>query len=150
VVERLDRLARDLMIQENIIASLQKGGFELQSAHEPDLCSDDPTRVAFRQMAGVFAQWEKAMIVRKLKAARQRKKLATGRCEGRKPYGHRPGEREVLDRIQSRRESGAGWTEIAAELNSEGMKTRSGGSWFASTVCNLFSRRRLKADCEVV
>jgi hypothetical protein len=38
-------------------------------------------------MLGAEAQFEKAMIVSKLKAARVRKRRATGRCEGRKPYG---------------------------------------------------------------
>src|SRR4051812_28667115 len=37
VIERLDRLARDLMIQETIIADLRKHGFELVSVVEPDL-----------------------------------------------------------------------------------------------------------------
>jgi hypothetical protein len=42
------------------------------------------------------AQFEKAVIVSKLKAARVRKRRATGRCEGRKPYyGTRPGEADV-------------------------------------------------------
>jgi DNA invertase Pin-like site-specific DNA recombinase len=39
IIERLDRLARDLMVQENIIADLRKRGFELISVAEPDLCS---------------------------------------------------------------------------------------------------------------
>jgi DNA invertase Pin-like site-specific DNA recombinase len=37
IVERLDRLARDLRLQETIIADLRKNGFELVSAAEPDL-----------------------------------------------------------------------------------------------------------------
>src|SRR5437016_1045691 len=44
VIERLDRLARELMVQEHIIADLQKRGIELLSVHEPDLDSTDPTR----------------------------------------------------------------------------------------------------------
>jgi DNA invertase Pin-like site-specific DNA recombinase len=35
LIEKLDRLARDLMIQESIIADLQKGGFTLVSVMEP-------------------------------------------------------------------------------------------------------------------
>jgi DNA invertase Pin-like site-specific DNA recombinase len=146
VVERLDRLARDLMIQESIISSLRKGGFELQSAHEPDLSSDDPSRVAFRQMAGVFAQWEKAMIVRKLRAARQRKRQQAGRCEGRKPYGYRPGERKVLERIRALRESGATWAAVAEGLNAEGVRTRYGRRWQPQTACNLFLRGRSRSQ----
>ena len=32
IIEKLDRLARDLMVQETIIADLRKHGFELESA----------------------------------------------------------------------------------------------------------------------
>jgi hypothetical protein len=41
IVEKLDRLARDLMIQEHIIQDLGKRGIKLISVTEPDLCSDD-------------------------------------------------------------------------------------------------------------
>ena len=44
-----------------------------------------------RQIFGAIAEYEKTMIVIKLRGARQRKKARTGRCEGRKPYGHYPG-----------------------------------------------------------
>src|SRR5690349_10559244 len=43
IIEKLDRLARDLMVQETIIGDLRKSGFELVSVCEPDLCSDDPS-----------------------------------------------------------------------------------------------------------
>src|SRR5580700_10407142 len=59
IIEKLDRLARDLMVQETIIADLRKHGFEVVSVAEPDLCSDDPTRVMVRQMMGAVAQYEK-------------------------------------------------------------------------------------------
>ena len=39
-----------------------------------------------RQIAGSFAEYEKARLVAKLKAARERKRLATGKCEGRKSH----------------------------------------------------------------
>ena len=38
IIEKLDRLARDLMIQEHIIADLQRRGITLVSVAEPDLC----------------------------------------------------------------------------------------------------------------
>jgi DNA invertase Pin-like site-specific DNA recombinase len=44
VIERLDRLARDLMIQEHILQDLQRRGITLISVAEADLCSDDPIR----------------------------------------------------------------------------------------------------------
>src|SRR5262252_2694501 len=44
IIEKLDRLARDLMIQETIIGDLRKHGFELVSVAEPDLMNA-PTRI---------------------------------------------------------------------------------------------------------
>ncbi len=41
-----------------------------------------------RQIFGAISEYEKSMIVIKLRGARQRKKARTGRCEG----GHNPGE----------------------------------------------------------
>jgi DNA invertase Pin-like site-specific DNA recombinase len=38
VIEKLDRLARDLMVQETILGDMRKNGFELLSVAEPDLC----------------------------------------------------------------------------------------------------------------
>jgi hypothetical protein len=39
---------------------------------EPDLMAADPSRIVFRQMMGVFAQYDKSMIVLKLAGAGQR------------------------------------------------------------------------------
>jgi DNA invertase Pin-like site-specific DNA recombinase len=86
LVERLDRLASDLMIQESIIAEMKRHGFEIFSVAEPDLCSDDPSRTLMRQMLGAFAQYERAIIVQKIRGARQRSRAKNGRREGRKPY----------------------------------------------------------------
>jgi DNA invertase Pin-like site-specific DNA recombinase len=41
IIEKLDRLACDLMVQETIIADLRKNGFELVSAAEPDLMANE-------------------------------------------------------------------------------------------------------------
>jgi DNA invertase Pin-like site-specific DNA recombinase len=48
--------------------------------------TDDPFKVAMRQIAGVFAQLEKARLVGKLKAARDRKRATGTKIEGRKSY----------------------------------------------------------------
>jgi len=42
-----------------------------------------------RQILGAVRQFEKAMLVAKLKGARERKRAATGKCEGRKTYAER-------------------------------------------------------------
>jgi DNA invertase Pin-like site-specific DNA recombinase len=103
LVERLDRCARDLMVQESIIADFKRKGLSIVSVNEPDLCSDDPSRILMRQMLGAFFQYEKTLLVAKLKGARTRMRIATGSCEGRKAYGHRAGEAAVIERILSLR-----------------------------------------------
>jgi site-specific DNA recombinase len=134
LIERMDRIARDIVIQESILKDLIRRGFELISVSEPDLCSSDPYRSAMRQMLGVFAELDRKTIVLKLRAARNRKKAQTGRCEGRKPFGHYDGEADILSRIIATRSSGLNYEQSAKALNAEGLKTRSGGKWFPATV----------------
>src|SRR3954468_17765159 len=142
MIERLDRLARDLMIQETIIGDLRKNGFELVSVAEPDLMANDPTRILVRQMMGAVAQYEKCQIVLKLRGARLRKKAKTGRCEGRKPYGFFEGESEVMNRIKALRAEGLGYDRLAARLNSEGVPTRTGKAWHGVVINRILSGKR--------
>jgi len=138
LVESLGRLARDLMVQETILHDLKSHGFELVSVSEPDLCSDDPSRKLMRQIMGAFHEYEKQMIVVKLRGARLRMKA--GRCEGRKPFGSYPGEPETLRRIEELNASGETRTAIANILTAEGFRTRSGGEWLQPTVSKILNR----------
>ena len=140
LVESLGRLARDLMVQESILHDLKRHGFDLVSVTEPDLCSDDPSRKLMRQIMGAFHEYEKQMIVVKLRGARQRTKTKRGRCEGRKPFGHYPGESEILKRMKELSASGMTATDIAATLREEGRKTRNGGDWLQPTVSKILHR----------
>ncbi|GAI39554.1 unnamed protein product, partial [marine sediment metagenome] len=49
LIYKLDRLARDLYIQEHLIKKLELLNMKLLSIKEPDLSSKDPMRKAFRQ-----------------------------------------------------------------------------------------------------
>src|SRR5271169_6125297 len=87
LVEDASRFARDLMAQELGLGVLIKLGMKVLTANGDDLTvTDDHMKVAMRQIAGTFAQLEKARLVAKLKAARDRKKAETGKCGGRKSY----------------------------------------------------------------
>jgi DNA invertase Pin-like site-specific DNA recombinase len=142
LVEKLDRLARDLMIQATIIGELRKNSFDLISVAEPDLLQDDPSRKLMRQIFGAIAEYEKTMIVLKLRGARVRTKAKTGRCEGRKPYGYFDGEDAVIGRMKELRKAGQGFDRIAAALNSEGFKPRSGEKWCGSAVNGILTRQK--------
>ena len=132
VVEKLDRIARDQMVQESIIQSLIKNGFELVSAAsgEENLCGSDPGRKLMRTIMGAIAEYDKQMLVLKLRAAKQRKKANPGWSEGRKPFGFREGEPEIVARMMSLRAEGHNWEDISNRLNVEGLKTRSKGIGF--------------------
>lgn len=140
LIEKLDRLARDLMIQETILADMQKRGFVLISAYEPDLCSDDPSRKLMRQIMGAVAEYDRAMIVAKLRAARQRKKAKHGKGEGRHAFGEKPEETQTLEQIREWAATGASAKHIAADLNSCGYKSRSGLPWRGTTVAKILRR----------
>ena len=142
LIERLDRLARDLMVQETIIADLQKSGYTLISVLEPDLCHDDPSRKLMRQIFGAISEYDRAMIVLKLRGARQRMKARGLRVEGQKPYGFYPGEKFALDLMQRHHGLGNSIKAITNTLNSLGYKSRSGREWSAPVVAKILRRSR--------
>lgn len=142
LIEKLDRLARDLMIQETILADLRKRGITVISVAEPDLCSDDPSRVLMRQLFGAISQYEKSMIVLKLRGARQRMKARTGRCEGARPFGSSDAHRATVERILSLRSAGMAVDTIAETLNAEGHQSKMGGRWYANSVRRVILREQ--------
>jgi DNA invertase Pin-like site-specific DNA recombinase len=148
LVESADRLARDLMVSELIIRQFQKAGVKVISAQAGvDLTEGDnlnPTSKLIRQILGAVAEWDRSVVVLKLKAARDRKKASTGRCTGRKPYGYmsggpkkseipNPSEFPTLQLIQDMR-STKNYVEIANTLNSLNINTRYGKPWLASSI----------------
>jgi len=143
IIEKLDRLARDYYIQEHILRDLKKRGITLVSTEEPDLDSDNPTRVMFRQIVGSIMQYEKTMLVAKLKAARDRKKAVNGKCEGATLYGsdpRHPQEPAIRDRILAMHKSGSSTRVIMDILNAEGVPTRRGNRWHPQQVVRITDR----------
>jgi DNA invertase Pin-like site-specific DNA recombinase len=134
VVERMDRLARDLMVSEVLLAELRKRGVKVFSVDQGqliDMASDDgdPTRALIRQIMGALAQWEKSQLVKKLKLARDRKKEKTGRCGGMHPYGARPGEKQILQFVSSMAGQGLIPRQIADCLNEADSRPVAGASF---------------------
>lgn len=143
LIAQVDRLARDLMVQETIIADMQKSGYTLISVAEPDLCSSDPSRVLVRQIFGAIAQYDRAMITLKLRGARQRMKARDGRCEGSKPFGTKPGESATLHQMRSLRAAGLTFDQIADALNANNVPARKGGNWMGCTVNKILKREEV-------
>jgi DNA invertase Pin-like site-specific DNA recombinase len=142
LIEKLDRLGRDLMVSETIVADIKKSGYNLVSTCEPNLISDDPSRNFIRVIFSAIAQLEKELLVLKLRGARQRKKIREGKCEGRKSFGHHPEEQSTLTQILDWRAIGWTCTTIAETLNERGYKSRSGVAWRASVISKILRRNR--------
>jgi len=145
VVERLDRFARDLMVQELLIRECRERKLKLFAADQGaliDLTADDsdPTRKLIRQILGALSEWEKSCIVLKLRLAREKVKAETGRCEGCKPYGGRPAEREIMAFARGFAKTGATTPEVAEALNGAGFRTRKHGLWDARSARRLIAR----------
>jgi DNA invertase Pin-like site-specific DNA recombinase len=85
IVEDASRFARELITQELGILALINRGVRVLTANGDDLTdSSEPSRVMMRQIAGAHHQYEKARLVAKLKVARDRKRAAGVKVEGRK------------------------------------------------------------------
>ena len=144
IVERADRLARDLMVQEVIVGQFAKIGARILTSDGVDLTSadDDPTRRLIRQVLGAVAEFEKRILVLKLRAARERKRKKGMRVEGAKPFGHYPAESAVVERMRQLRRkpvkgTRASYAEVAALLNGEGHRNRSGRDWSPQMVYHV-------------
>lgn len=144
VVERMDRLARDLMVSEFMLKECRDRGIKVYCADRGelvDMASDgsDPTQVLIRQVLGALAQWERAMLVAKMAGARARVKAETGRCEGNKPFGHYPGETRLAKLVVQLCDSGISFNGVAKMLNEDSMfKTRRGNPFTHATVSDIY------------
>jgi DNA invertase Pin-like site-specific DNA recombinase len=141
IVENASRFARDLIVQETGWRLLRDAGITLIAADSPDAFLDDtPTAVMIRQILGSVSEFEKAMLVAKLKGARDRKRAITGKCEGRKSYEERDPEMVALARklarypINGRRRS---LRDVAAELARLGHFNKRGAVFSAAAVSSM-------------
>jgi DNA invertase Pin-like site-specific DNA recombinase len=157
LVHRLDRLARDLVLQEQLLAELHRRGKQLASVDATEHASltyspDDPTRALVRRMLGSIAQYEREVIRLRLMAGRERKKMDGGYCGGAPPFGYVavrgelvkiPGEQLVIRTILKQRDSGKSLRQIAAHLESAGMPSRaSHKKWRPDTIRVIIERER--------
>lgn len=88
LVERADRLARDVVVSELFYREARKLKIKVIEAASGTVLSEeddtDPTKTMIRQMLGVLAQWEKSVLVKKLRLARERIRATGVKCEGAK------------------------------------------------------------------
>ena len=143
IIERIDRLARDLMIQETILDEMKKKKVKLISVTDGDLLEDAPTRILVRQVLGAIAEYDKAMIVHKLRVARNRKKSENGKCEGRKSYNEiNPELMKEIKRLRRKPRNGKRLSlkSTVESLNESGYVTATGNTFTVSILKNIIYR----------
>jgi len=154
LIYKLDRLARDLYMQEHLLREFSKRSLQLYSTKESDLNSTDPMRVAFRQFVGVVSELEKSFITMRLSAGRQ-KKASEGRyAGGGVPLGYRvtqdkdlmvdEADADTIMLIFKLRRKHWNLLQIADQLNTMDIPTARGGRWHASTVKYILENPRYK------
>jgi DNA invertase Pin-like site-specific DNA recombinase len=148
----LNRLARELTVQEAILAQVWKMGGEVYTAEQGKIEQDDPDdpmKTAMRQMVGVFAQLDRALVIKKLRNGRSEKAKVGGYAYGAPAYGQMavdkelaPNEQElqVISHIRSMRDDGKSFREIAKYLNDQRIPTKHGKTWYPQTVANIVNR----------
>ncbi|WP_354095908.1 recombinase family protein [Bradyrhizobium sp. RT10b] len=145
VVETANRFARDLMVQEVGFAMLRERGIDLIAADSPTSFLDDtPTARLIRQVLGAVSEFEKAMIVAKLRGARDRKRRTGVKVEGRKSIAERAPETVELARKLARARPKGGkrsLREIAATLAEAGHLTKHGNRYAATAIKLILDRK---------
>jgi DNA invertase Pin-like site-specific DNA recombinase len=130
IVETASRFARDVVTQELGFQRLKQLGILLVAADHPQtFVGDSPTATLVRQILGAVSEFEKSMLVARLKAARDRIKAKTGRCDGRKPAPE--GARELARALHAQ---GRSLRAIAAELAAAGYLSPSARPYLPQSV----------------
>ncbi|MFC1439064.1 recombinase family protein [Streptacidiphilus sp. N1-10] len=148
----LDRLARELTVQEAVLSYVWAlGGRVFTADHGEHLEDDesDPMRTAMRQMRGVFHQLDRGLIRKRLREGRASKGEKGGYAYGAPRYGQQvvdgvlvdlAEEKDVEDMIRRwHDEEGLGPRPICRRLNEAEVPSKRGGKWHPTTVARILS-----------
>ena len=145
IVEDVSRFARDQKAHILGLALLRERGVTLLSADGHNLTDDTDEMVeAMISIMAVFAQVEKKRLVKKLKAARDRRSSELGhRVEGRKGYRETNPElvREAKRLAHGNRKERLSLRAIAGRLAMQGYLTRTGNPLPAAQVKRILDAR---------
>lgn len=152
VVTKRDRLARDVFLSCWIEKEVKRRGARTLSLSGEGTDSDNPSDILMRRLIDAFAEYERAVIQARTKAAMAHKR-ANGQRVGAVPYGFdldvdgstlipNDDEQAIVADIGAMR--GDGWTlnRIVTKLTKRGVKTKTGKSrrWTHQAVARILGR----------
>lgn len=155
IVEGLDRLAREYRVQEQLLIYLASKEIVLMDCRTGEdvthAITADPMKKALIQMQGIFSELEKNLLVKKLRLAREAKRKANGKCEGRIGWNDCADKRDsIIAAIKALRRKPKGkkritFVKVAEELNKMAMEdetytTLTGGKWNGPMLQNFIQR----------
>ena len=149
VVAKRDRLARDTMAAAMIERLADRAGARIVSADGVG-DGDGPESLLMRRIVDAFAEYERALIRGRTRAALAAKK-ARGELAGKVPFGCRvaadgrtleadAGEAAVVDAVRELRAAGLSIRGIAAELDRRGFRSRAGKALAPTQVARILER----------
>ncbi len=148
VAMKRDRLARDVVITAMIERLVQRSGAEVVTADGVGAGSG-PEAGLMRRILDSFAEYERALIGARTKAALAVKRARGEKTGGDAPYGFRGAadkmlrpvkkEQRVILRILSLHDNGHSMRSIAEVLNAESVQAR-GGRWHHNTIYRIIKR----------
>jgi site-specific DNA recombinase len=152
LVYRVDRLARSIRGLAQVIDELDQAGVIFRSATEP-FDTGTPAGRMMVQMLGVFAEFERALIVERITAGLERKAARGGWCGGQRPFGldriagqdflsrngtEAPLVPVIFDHYVNRQ---IGSSALATWLNENGYRTKTGRLWTSASVITVLRNR---------
>lgn len=161
IVERVDRIARDLIVAELFFRECQRRGVKVYAAdtgEELVSADGDPTRKLIRQILGALAEWDKSQLCRKLQSGRRKRASETNApCGGTYAYGNSPDpvvrrqQQVFLRYILKLSQSGLTLREVQKQLFSDKIPNPRGGPvWQVSTLGNIIAKNRNRTEFDAL
>lgn len=160
VIADLDRLARELQVQEAALAVVWKAGGRVFTATGGEVQQNDPNDAArnfIRKVMGLVIEFEKDQAVKRMRQGREAKAAQGKHSVGQYNYGFKgagkgrdrdaapdPEEQQAVDMVLALRDSGSSYRAIAAALDTAGFRPRRSQRWSAMAVRNIV----IRADAE--
>ncbi len=136
MVAKLDRLTRSVHDATGLMLRAERSGWGLV-ALDVAVDTTTPQGAAMAQVLAVFAELERKLIGQRTKDA-----LAAKRAQGVILGRPRTLAPEIVQRIHDGRTDGLSWSEIARQLDADGIPTAQGGArWYPATVRSVVLSR---------
>lgn len=152
LVLRVDRFSRNLRDLVMLLHELDQAGVAFRSATEPFDTSTPMGRMLV-QMLGIFAQFERDVIIDRVIAGMERKADQGKWKGGKRPFGYRVDKKNhilIMDKHEAvivrlifdlYTKDRLGARSIATILNQRGHRTSTGGRWSAQQILRILSNR---------